>query len=134
MPLLILALIGFALFMLLSVVWVAFWVVVALFWLALPVALLVLGAAMWRAQARAWQRWHAVSPSEQRRPAPLLRRSGNTAFDDYKAETLHRLDEEREKFGAFLERLRKARDKQAFDRFMAERRGTRPAIDNGATA
>lgn len=123
MPFVILGLIGFALFMLLSVVWIAFWVVVALFWLALPVALLVLGASIWRAQAR---RWYALSSDASRRPAPF-RNSGNTAFDDYKAETLRRLDEEREKFREFLERLRKSRDKEAFDRFMAERRGPRVA-------
>jgi hypothetical protein len=131
MPLLFLGLVGFALFMLLSVLWVALSVVVALFWLALPVGLLVLGASIWRAQAR---RWHALSSNPARPPAPFSRNSGNTVFDDYKAETLRRLDEEREKFRDFLEGRRKARDKQAFDSFIAERRGFRPAIDNGTTA
>lgn len=130
MPFVILGLVGFALFMLLSVLWVAFWVVVALFWLALPVALLLLGASIWRAQAR---RWHALSGDAARRPAPFAR-SGNRAFDDYKAETLRRLDEEREKFRDFLERRRRSRDREAFDRFVAERRGARPVIDSGATA
>lgn len=52
--------------------------------------------------------------------------SGNFAFDEYKKETLRRLEEEQQEFGAFLERLRFARDKAEFDQFMAERR-TRPA-------
>ena len=48
--------------------------------------------------------------------------SGNAAFDDYRAETLRRLEEEQKEFLAYLERLRKARDKSEFDQFMAERR------------
>ena len=52
-----------------------------------------------------------------------LRSSGNRAFDDYRAETLRRLEEEQREFKDFLKRLRMARDKQEFDQFMAERRG-----------
>jgi Protein of unknown function (DUF2852) len=48
--------------------------------------------------------------------------SGNHAFDEYKAETLRRLEEEQKEFSAFLERLRFAKDKAEFDQFMAERR------------
>ncbi len=48
--------------------------------------------------------------------------SGNKAFDEYREETLHRLEEEEREFQAFLDRLRKARDKSEFDAFMAERR------------
>jgi hypothetical protein len=51
------------------------------------------------------------------------RSSGNRAFDDYRAETLRRLEEEQREFQEFLTRLRMARDKQEFDQFMAERRG-----------
>ena len=47
--------------------------------------------------------------------------SGNAAFDAYKAETLHRLQEEQDKFEAFLARLRDAKDKAEFDDFMDER-------------
>jgi hypothetical protein len=50
-------------------------------------------------------------------------RSGNQAFDDYRAETLHRLEEEQREFKDFLRRLRMAKDKQEFDQFMEERRG-----------
>ena len=51
--------------------------------------------------------------------------SGNRAFDDYRAETLRRLEEEQKEFVEYLERLRQARDKAEFDQFMADRR--RPA-------
>ena len=49
--------------------------------------------------------------------------SGNRAFDDYRAETLKRLEDEQREFKDFLERLRLARDRAEFDQFMAERRG-----------
>jgi hypothetical protein len=52
--------------------------------------------------------------------------SGNQAFDDYRAETLRRLEEEQQEFQNYLERLRRAKDKAEFDQFMAERRGGRP--------
>jgi hypothetical protein len=48
--------------------------------------------------------------------------SGNRAFDDYRAETLKRLEEEQREFRDFLDRLRFAKDKTEFDQFMAERR------------
>ena len=37
--------------------------------------------------------------------------SGNRAFDDYRAETLRRLEEEQREFQDFLVRLREAKDK-----------------------
>ncbi|MFK8250336.1 DUF2852 domain-containing protein [Ancylobacter terrae] len=54
------------------------------------------------------------------------RSSGNRAFDDYREETLRRLEDEQREFKDFLERLRAAKDKAEFDAFMAERRN-RPA-------
>ncbi len=48
--------------------------------------------------------------------------SGNRAFDDYRAETLKRLEEEQHEFKDFLARLRFARDRSEFDQFMNERR------------
>ena len=48
--------------------------------------------------------------------------SGNRAFDDYRADTLHRLEEEQREFREFLQRLRMAKDKVEFDQFMTERR------------
>lgn len=53
--------------------------------------------------------------------------SGNRAFDEYKAETLRRMEEEQKDFGAFLDRLRFAKDKSEFDQFMADRRARPPA-------
>jgi hypothetical protein len=48
--------------------------------------------------------------------------SGNRAFDEYRSDTLRRLEEEQREFREFLERLRLAKDKTEFDQFMAERR------------
>jgi Protein of unknown function (DUF2852) len=47
--------------------------------------------------------------------------SGNAAFDEYREETLRRLQEEADEFQTFLARLRKAKDKAEFDQFMADR-------------
>jgi hypothetical protein len=54
--------------------------------------------------------------------------SGNTAFDDWRNAELARLEEERRKladaereFGEFLNNLRRAKDREEFDRFMRER-------------
>ncbi|MCX2724760.1 DUF2852 domain-containing protein [Roseibium salinum] len=55
-------------------------------------------------------------------------RTGNAAFDDYRERELKRLEEERAKldtmraeFDDFLRELRRARDQEEFDRFMANR-------------
>ena len=55
--------------------------------------------------------------------------SGNAAFDAYRREQMQRLEEERRKleeehraFRDFVEKLRRAKDQDEFDRFMAERR------------
>jgi hypothetical protein len=48
--------------------------------------------------------------------------SGNRAFDDYRAETLRRLEDEQREFKDFLSRLRVAKDRAEFDQFMGERR------------
>ncbi len=60
-------------------------------------------------------RWMGKAPS-----------TGNRAFDEYRDETLKRLEEEQREFRDFLERLRHAKDKAEFDQFMSDRR-TRPA-------
>ncbi|QQR36428.1 DUF2852 domain-containing protein [Devosia oryziradicis] len=69
--------------------------------------------------------------------------SGNAAFDEYRAEQLKRLDEERARLDAeidafheYMANLNKAKDREEFDRFMNERRGSRqgytePKPDNG---
>lgn len=112
--------------------------VVLSFWFAWPVGLMLIAFLAGSGRLR-WMRNEACAPGawfnlggEDRRwnnPWPRSRStgaSGNKAFDDYRAETLRRLEEEEREFQAFLERLRKARDKAEFDAFMAERRN-RPA-------
>ena len=48
--------------------------------------------------------------------------SGNVAFDEYRLETLRRLEQEQGEFVEYLDRLRAAKDKAEFEQFMAERR------------
>ncbi len=48
--------------------------------------------------------------------------SGNHAFDEYREQTLKRLEEEQHEFHDFLGRLRAAKDRAEFDAFMTERR------------
>ena len=48
--------------------------------------------------------------------------SGNRAFDEYRMETLRRLEEEQQEFKDFLSRLRHAKDKEDCDAFMAQHR------------
>ncbi len=50
------------------------------------------------------------------------RGSGNAAFDAYKADTLKQLEAEQAEFADYLTRLREARDRDEFERFMAERK------------
>lgn len=69
--------------------------------------------------------------------------SGNAAFDEYRSEQLKRLEEERarldaeiEDFHEYMANLNKAKDREEFDRFMNDRRGSRqgytePSKDNG---
>jgi hypothetical protein len=71
----------------------------------------------WQSCVPPWANWCAGA---ERKPQT----SGNHAFDEYRAETLRRLEEEQNEFSSFLERLRFAKDKAEFDQFMAERRQT----------
>ena len=93
-----------------------------LFW---PVGLFILAYLIWSGRMGCWKRfgmdefgrargrWYAPSGGGG---------SGNAAFDEYREETLKRLEEEQKEFAAYLERLRRAKDKSEFDQFMAERR------------
>jgi hypothetical protein len=67
---------------------------------------------------RAWGNWGRNGGGGD--PTPPS--SGNHAFDEYRAATLRRLEEEQNEFSSFLERLRFAKDKAEFDQFMADRR------------
>ncbi len=96
------------------------------FWFWWPVGLAVLAYM-------AFARRHAGrGPWGQWQFPPAFRRggcgfsyappSGNRAFDDYRAETLRRLEDEQKEFVEYLDRLRQARDKAEFDQFMADRK------------
>src|SRR5512144_2552928 len=76
-------------------------------------------------QAAQW-----CSPRAQSGMRSRMRSSGNRAFDEYRDETLRRLEEEEREFREFLDRLRQAKDKAEFDQFMAEMRSRRPT-ENG---
>ena len=91
------------------------------------------GRTRWRACRTRWTAcavgWSAAAALAGAPPS-----SGNRAFDDYRTETLRRLEEEQREFREFLERLRFAKDKAEFDQFMAERRnrpGTSPQSQQG---
>jgi hypothetical protein len=73
-------------------------------------------ATMWPSCSWGWGRWREARSSGSEPPS-----SGNTAFDDYRREMLRRLEQDHEDFKAFLDRLRRAKDKAEFDQFMAER-------------
>jgi hypothetical protein len=125
--------------------WIA--ATVAGFWLFWPVGLAILLFLSWSGRMRAWKmerrgRWYNSPPGAQQAQggpwgspwvgcgwgsrASYAPPSGNAAFDEYRAETLRRLEEEQREFVDYLERLRKAKDKAEFDQFMAERR--RPPV------
>jgi hypothetical protein len=79
-----------------------------------------------RKMERMRQRFEAWGGSPRERGFPA---TGNRAFDEYRAETLKRLEEEASDFRSFLDRLRMAKDKAEFDQFMAERRAQPPRSD-----
>ena len=63
-------------------------------------------------------------------------RTGNVAFDEWREKEFDRLAEERRKldemlneFDEYARELRRAKDKEEFDRFMAERGRNKPAPD-----
>jgi hypothetical protein len=91
-----------------------------LFW---PIGLALLAFLLYSGRlgkgGRAPGRWH-----NQRGGGCGWRRqkaTGNMAFDEYREETLRRLEDEQAEFETFLDRLRKAKDQQEFDDFMQDR-------------
>ena len=84
--------------------------------------------------AAPWAGWKMPSSDKWRSASYGFASSGNAAFDDYKRTQLARLEEERRKlddeqkaFREHLARLRKAKDQDEFDRFMAERNAPPPS-------
>jgi hypothetical protein len=98
-----------------------------LFWpvgLALLAFLIGSGRMGCRGMRRGWRRddEHRAAGRGWWEGRGRTQSTGNRAFDEYREETLRRLEEERKEFGDFLERLRHARDKAEFDEFLASRR------------
>jgi hypothetical protein len=119
------------------------------FW---PIGLAILGFKMWQrktgypgdlqaaAQAK-WQEARGMMANSVRASGPWTSQvwgnrrgfapstTGNVAFDEWKSAELARLEEERRKledahneFAAFLDNIRRAKDREEFERFMTERR------------
>ncbi len=113
-------------------------IMVLTFVVAWPFGLVVLAYLAFSGRLKSWVkggksdmfkargRWHS--------PCGGSRSSGNAAFDEYKEETLKRLEDEQSDFHSFLDRLRQAKDKAEFDQFMADRRGPNEGPADGATA
>ena len=106
----------------------------AIFW---PLGLIALflklkKGELWRGSAESPAPWSRFKGGDLKRWTfcdDFARNSGNSAFDAYKAREVERLEAERRKlaeeqraFGEFLDRLKKAKDQEEFDRFMSERR------------
>jgi hypothetical protein len=114
-----------------------------LFW---PIGLALLAFLIWSGRMACWKhghsRWHErmhenLTGRMGRAPGRWYRASqssGNVAFDEYRDETLKRLEEEQQEFKGFLDRLRHAKDKAEFDQFMADRARPKPPATEGDTA
>ncbi|RJF68467.1 DUF2852 domain-containing protein [Rhodopseudomonas palustris] len=111
-----------------------------------PIGLALLFYTLWSRNMGCWDRGDRFSNKMERMQYKMERMrqrmdrhgfgfgppsSGNRAFDEYRMETLRRLEEEQVEFKDFLERLRHAKDKEEFDAFMAQHR-TKPAGSNDA--
>lgn len=110
------------------------------FIVAWPLGLAVLAYILWGDRMQTW-----FDEARYRWGTQRANASGNLAFDEYRERELKRLEEERrkldtmrEEFDSFMHELRRAKDKEQFDRFMNERgRGGRDfggAAPAGASA
>lgn len=114
-----------------NLAWIGLIALGLVFWW--PLGLAILAYLIWSGKMRCW---HSDNPNNPQ-PTHFWRffhaassgccgrrrstSSGNTAFDEYRNETLRRLEDERREFMEFLDRLRRARDRVEFDEFMAGR-------------
>ena len=115
------------------------------FW---PIGLAILGFKMWQrksgyggdlqtAAQEKWREARGMMASSARASGPwtwghrsgFAPSTGNSAFDDWKSAELARLEAERRKlqdahneFAAFVDTIRRAKDREEFERFMNERR------------
>jgi hypothetical protein len=134
--------------------WTAFEIIAMIlgfvvFW---PIGLAILGYKFWQRryggpdlQTLATDKWQeartAMSSNSSTWGCGVMRRAsryhaastGNAAFDEWRTAELARLDEERRKleeaqrdFSEYVDAIRRAKDREEFERFMAERRA-RPA-------
>ena len=112
--------------------WIALMILGFVFWW--PIGLAILAYIIWGRKMYGCSngRWHNKMERMQHKMEKVRARmegryyapsSGNRAFDEYRTETLKRLEEEQNEFKEFLDRLRHAKDKAEFDQFMTERRG-----------
>ena len=101
------------------------------FWMFWPLGLATLIFLMCTGRTRAWKlesrgRWYNMEGGRGcggwGRGGSRRTTSGNAAFDEYKSETLKRLEDEQKEFVDYLEKLRAAKDKAEFDQFMNDRR------------
>ncbi len=108
-----------------------------IFW---PIGLGILFYLLWSGRMGCWKhsghgRWHNERRSHRHGPFGLWREereaapSTNGAFEDYRQNTLRRLEQEEREFHDYLERLRRAKDKQEFDQFMGELKSRPPRDD-----
>jgi hypothetical protein len=120
------------------------------FW---PIGLAILAFKFWQRKTgysgdlstAAQDKWREARSAFQAgpwagRPGSPGRTSGNMAFDEWRAAEIARLDEERRKleqahreFATFVENIRRAKDREEFERFMNDRRN-RPPEQPGPTA
>ena len=119
--------------------WIAVMVLAFIvFW---PIGLAILAYLIWSGRMGCWGRggpgrWHNTEARKGRSGQgnwwgshKRERGSGNSAFDEYREETLRRLEDEQQEFFEYLERLRQAKDKAEFDQFMADRKRRGPGPD-----
>ena len=123
--------------------WIVLTILGFIFWW--PVGLAILAFTLWNKKIGCWggHSYEGWQDKMERVRAKVERfgqgdwarpSSGNRAFDDYRTETLQRLEEEQREFREFLRRLRMAKDKEEFDQFMAQhkQRPTPPPADGPA--
>ncbi len=105
--------------------WIA--AIVLAFWTFWPAGLALLMFLAFSGRMRSWRSgargtWSNPRARAWRSRVRTATPSGNRAFDEYRDETINRLEEEQREFMEYLERLRQARDRAEFDQFMADRR------------
>lgn len=99
------------------------------FW---PLGLAMLAYILWGDRWEIDKHWKSVKSEFSGRSTHSARgfrhSTGNYAFDDYRKETLERLEEEHRRlkeeekaFAEFMRDLRRARDKEEFEQFMARK-------------